>query len=71
MGVSPDLQVDLRNNQLEGPKLAFRMPSLVVFENFLMVSPIQHLNLKLIKITRLRIKQIIPSSGFCEVGSST
>jgi hypothetical protein len=35
---APELQVDMRNNQLEDPKSTFRMPSLVVFKIFLMVS---------------------------------
>jgi hypothetical protein len=56
MGVSPELQVYLRNNQLEDPKSAFRMPGLVVFKKFLMVSPMQPPSLKLIKIIRLRMK---------------
>jgi hypothetical protein len=70
-GVAPEIRVDLRNNQLEGPKFAFRMSSFVVFENFLMLSSMQPLKLKLIKIIRLRIKQIIPMSGLGEAGSST
>jgi hypothetical protein len=36
-----------------------------------MVSSIQPPNPKLIKIIRLRIKQLIPPSGLGEVGSST
>jgi hypothetical protein len=43
MGVAPELQADLRNNQLEGPKFAFRIPGLVVFKKFLTVSPMQPL----------------------------
>jgi hypothetical protein len=77
MGVAFELQVDMRNNQLECPKFAFRMHDLVVFkkflmvssmffENFLMVSLMQPLNLKLIKIIRLRIKQLTPPSGLDE-----
>jgi hypothetical protein len=71
LGVALELQVDSRNNQLEGPKLAFKMSCLVVFENFLMVSSMQPLNLKLIKIIGLRIKQLVPLSDLGEVGSNT
>jgi hypothetical protein len=62
MGVAPELQVYLRNNQLEGPKSAFRMPGLIVVDFFDGI-PMQPPNLKLIKIIRLRIKQLIPPSG--------
>jgi hypothetical protein len=51
--------------------VAPRDSSFVVFENFLMLSSMQPLKLKLIKIIRLRIKQIIPMSGLGEAGSST
>jgi hypothetical protein len=37
----------------------------------MMVSPMQPLNHKLIKIIRLMVKQLIPSSGLGEVGGST
>jgi hypothetical protein len=47
------------------------MYCLVVFKSFLMVSSMQPLNLKMIRIIRLRIKQLIPPSGLSEAGSNT
>jgi hypothetical protein len=71
MGVAPELRVDFRSNHLEGPNFAFRMHGLVVYENFLMESSMHPMNLKMIKIIRLRIKQRFPPSGLGEVGSNT